>query len=63
MTEAKKAMTLHQMEESALTLVKQDRVMTDEIDTLVNTRTKLRKELRALNGKIVTIKQNEQLKA
>lgn len=60
--EPKKEMSLHELDQTALMLVKQDKTLTEEIDARTEDRNKLRKELRGLNGRIVTRRQQEQLK-
>jgi predicted nucleic acid-binding Zn-ribbon protein len=55
MTIEKKEKTLAELEQDAITLAKQDKTLTDEIDALTETRTKVRKERRAVEGKITTM--------
>ena len=57
-TENKEQKTLAELEQDAITLAKADAKLTEQIDELTDTRTKIRKERRAVQGKIVTMQIN-----
>jgi predicted nucleic acid-binding Zn-ribbon protein len=58
---AKEEQTLESLEATAITLAKHENRLTADIDKLTEERTKLRKERRAIEGKITTININSQV--